>query len=162
MGLSRVDLFASIRRDKRLDPGLSQRALAEKYGVHRRTVKQALESALPPPRKTPKPRVTVLEPAKAWIDARLREDLTAPRNQKHTARRIQQRLAQEYDFELASYSTICDYVAARRTQIEMETRADTPTWTAWFRSSTCPVRIPVLAEPSPFSFSHRGTGQHAT
>lgn len=91
MGLLRVDLFASIRRDKRLDPGLSQGVLAEKYGVHRRTVKQALESALPPPRKTPRPRVTVLEPANAWTDAMLREDLMAPRKQKHTARRVQQR-----------------------------------------------------------------------
>ncbi|MFF4354928.1 DUF6228 family protein [Streptomyces sp. NPDC001530] len=81
VGLSRVGLFASICRDKRLDPGLSQRALAEKCGVHRRTIKQALESALPAPRKAPKPRATVLEPAKAWIDAMLREDLTAPRKQ---------------------------------------------------------------------------------
>jgi hypothetical protein len=32
MGLSRAELFAAIRRDKRLDPELSQRALAEKYG----------------------------------------------------------------------------------------------------------------------------------
>jgi hypothetical protein len=58
--LSRAELFAHIRRDKRLDPDLSQRALAEKYGVHRRTVRQALMSAVPPSRKTPKPRVTVL------------------------------------------------------------------------------------------------------
>ncbi|GGV87665.1 hypothetical protein GCM10010294_69790 [Streptomyces griseoloalbus] len=123
MGLSRVDLFASIRRDKRLDETLSQRVLAEKYGVHRRTVKQALESALPPPRRTPKPRVSVLESAKPWIDAMLREDLTAPRKQKHTARRVWQRLAAEYGFGLASYSTVCDYVALRRSEIETEARA---------------------------------------
>lgn len=122
MGLSRVELFASIRRDKRLDPGVSQRALAEKYSVHRRTVRQALGSAVPPPRKTPPPRRTVLDPAKDWIDAMLREDLTAPRKQKHTARRIYERLAKEYGFEDASYSTVCDYVGARRPQIEAEAR----------------------------------------
>ncbi|GAA3372419.1 IS21 family transposase [Streptomyces antimycoticus] len=120
MGLSRAELFAAIRRDKRLDPELSQRALAEKYGVHRRTVRQALLSAVPPPRKKPPPRAAVLDPAKPWIDAMLREDANAPRKQKHTARRIYQRLAHEYDFDLVSYSTVCDYVLARRPQIEAE------------------------------------------
>ncbi|MBO0516574.1 IS21 family transposase [Streptomyces beijiangensis] len=120
--MSRAELFAHIRRDKRLDPNLSQRALAEKYGVHRRTVRQALDSAVPPPRKEAQPRRTVLDPAKGWIDAMLVEDLTAPRKQKHTARRIHQRLAQEYDFALASYSSVCDYVAGRRVEIQSEAR----------------------------------------
>ena len=44
--------FAAIRRDARVE-GLSIRALADKHGVHRRTVRQALESAIPPSRKTP-------------------------------------------------------------------------------------------------------------
>ncbi|MFF3617400.1 hypothetical protein [Streptomyces sp. NPDC002580] len=39
------------------------------------------------------PRTSVLDPAKGWIDAMLREDRTAPRKQKHTARRIWQRRA---------------------------------------------------------------------
>jgi len=47
-----VEQFAAIRRDHRVD-GLSIRGLADKHGVHRRTVRQALESAIPPPRKTP-------------------------------------------------------------------------------------------------------------
>lgn len=66
------------------------------------------------------PRATVLDPAKPWIDEMLREDASAPRKQKHTARRIYQRLAQEYGFDLVSYSTVCDYVPARRPQIEAE------------------------------------------
>ncbi|MFD4248036.1 IS21 family transposase [Streptomyces sp. NPDC058525] len=122
VGSSRVELFANIRRDKRLDPSLSQRALAEKYGTHRRTVRQALQSAVPPPRKTPKPRMTLLDPAKRWIDAMLWEDQTAPRKQRHTARRVHERLAAEYGFDSASYSTICDYVQIRRPQIEAEAR----------------------------------------
>jgi hypothetical protein len=47
----RVELFEAIRRDHRRDQ-LSIRALADKYGVHRRTVRQALASAVPPPRKS--------------------------------------------------------------------------------------------------------------
>jgi hypothetical protein len=48
---SRVELFEQIRRDRRVE-GLSIRELAERHRVHRRTVRQALASALPPPRKT--------------------------------------------------------------------------------------------------------------
>ncbi|MGD9531343.1 MAG: hypothetical protein AB7V44_31755, partial [Pseudonocardia sp.] len=49
---SRVELFEAIRRDHRRE-GLSIRGLADRYGVHRRAVRQALGSAEPPPRKTP-------------------------------------------------------------------------------------------------------------
>jgi len=47
---SKVELFAAIRRDARVE-GLSVRALAVRYQVHRRTVRQALASAVPPARK---------------------------------------------------------------------------------------------------------------
>jgi len=41
---------AAIRRDARLE-GLSIRELAARHGVHRRTVRQALADAVPPPRR---------------------------------------------------------------------------------------------------------------
>ena len=47
---SRVKLFAAIRRDARVEC-LSIRELAAKHRVHRRTVRQALASAVPPPRQ---------------------------------------------------------------------------------------------------------------
>lgn len=47
---SSVELFERIRRDHGLEgPGL--RGLARRYGVHRRTARQALASPLPPARK---------------------------------------------------------------------------------------------------------------
>ena len=49
---SRVELFEQIRRDRDRD-GLSIRALAAKHGVHRRAVRQALESAVPPAKRRP-------------------------------------------------------------------------------------------------------------
>ncbi len=45
-------LFAVIRQGAR-DKGLSIRALADRHDVHRRTVRQALDSPEPPPRKKP-------------------------------------------------------------------------------------------------------------
>ena len=50
MARSRVELFEHIRRDRRVD-GMSIRELAERHRVHRRTVRQALASPLPPLRK---------------------------------------------------------------------------------------------------------------
>jgi lambda repressor-like predicted transcriptional regulator len=42
-----VEQFEQIRRDRDRE-GLSIRALAERHGVHRRAVRQALASPLPP------------------------------------------------------------------------------------------------------------------
>ena len=116
---SRVELFAAIRRDERVD-GLSIRQLADRHQVHRRTVRQALASAVPPERKTPVRVSRRLEHFKPIIDAMLREDLDAPRKQKHTARRVLARLVDEHQAEQVSYSTVRDYVARRRPEIAIE------------------------------------------
>lgn len=116
---SRVELFAAIRRDARVEE-LSIRELAERHHVHRRTVRQALTSATPPIRKTParlSPRLEVFKPA---IDGMLRADLDAPRKQRHTARRVLARLVDEHDAGSLSYSTVRDYVARRRPEILAE------------------------------------------
>lgn len=52
MVATKGELFELIRRDSR-HGGLSVRALAGKYGVHRRLVREALMHAEPDPRKTP-------------------------------------------------------------------------------------------------------------
>jgi hypothetical protein len=81
--------------------------------------RQALTSPTPPPRKPrsfPAPR---LDAAKPLIDAMLRDDLDAPRKQRHTARRVLARLVDEHQLEV-SYSSVRDYVARRRPEIAAE------------------------------------------
>jgi len=50
--LSKVELYEKIRLARR-DERLSVRALAVRFGVHRREVRAALTSPEPAPRKTP-------------------------------------------------------------------------------------------------------------
>lgn len=116
---SRVELFEAIRRDARREE-LSVRALAERHGVHRRTVRAALASAVPPARKVPVRRSPKLEAAKPLIDAMLRADLTAWRKQRHTARRVLARLVDEHGMTEVTYSAVRDYVARRRPEIAAE------------------------------------------
>ena len=114
-----MEQFAAIRRDHRVE-GLSIRALSDRHGVHRRTVRQALESAVPPPRKTLQRIAPRLAPYKSAIDAMLRSDVDAPKKQRHTARRILARLVDEHGATDLSYSTVRDHVRKRRPQILAE------------------------------------------
>jgi transposase len=115
---SRVELFAAIRFDWQRN-GSSIRALADKYEVHRRTVRQAIASVVPPERRSPVRATPVLDQVRGWIDEMLREDLAAPRKQRHTARRIFQRLVDEHDASV-SYSYVAKYVHRRRPQVAAE------------------------------------------
>src|SRR5262245_18813289 len=51
-GFQSVELFEQIRRDQ-VREGVSIRELARLHGVHRRAVRQALESPLPPAKRLP-------------------------------------------------------------------------------------------------------------
>jgi transposase len=114
----RLELFGAIRRDARR--GESIRELAERYGVHRRTVRQAMDSAMPAPRKKPVRNSPRLDAVKPWIDEMLRVDLTAPRKQRHTVRRIVSRLIEEHGATDLPYTTVRDYVGPRRRHIAAE------------------------------------------
>lgn len=113
---SRVELFEEIRRDRRLGQ-LSIRELSQRHGVHRRTVRQALESAVPVPRKeyAARPRPS-LDPWLVVIDGWLLADRDAPRKQRHTARRVWQRLVAEHGATLSEV-TVSRYVARRRLEL---------------------------------------------
>jgi transposase len=115
---SRVELFEAIRRDRRVE-ALSIRELAERHKVHRRAVRAALASALPPPRKAYVARSRpAVDPWTDVIDAWLIADKDAHRKQRHTARRVWQRLVAEHG-AVVSEVTVSRYVARRRVELDL-------------------------------------------
>src|SRR5215216_5679467 len=113
--MSRVELFERIRRERR-DQGLSIRELAERHRVRRRTVRQALGSAVPPARKPPQRQAPALGGHEATVRGWLMEDQVAPPKQRHTARRVWQRLCEEQGAQVAE-STVRAFVAQVRLEL---------------------------------------------
>jgi transposase len=106
---SKVELFEQIRKVHERE-GLSKRELARRFKTHRRNVRQALTAPVPPPRRVPERCSPVLGPWKALIDQWLADDELAPRKQRHTARRVWQRLREEHGADVGE-STVRRYVA---------------------------------------------------
>jgi len=109
--LPKAELFRLIRRDA--GKGMSIRALADRHGVGDRTVRQALHSPQPKPRKQYPPRRSRLDPHKHAIDAMLDTQQTTP-SQQLTSKNIHQRLLAEHGEIGISESTIRAYVAHHR------------------------------------------------
>jgi len=88
----------------------SIRKIARELGHSRKTVRKALNDASPPvyKRRTSCPE-RVIGPVKHIIESILEEDKKRPIKQRHTARRIYQRLVDEHDFK-GSESTVRKYV----------------------------------------------------
>ena len=108
-----METFEQIRRDRDRE-GLSIRALAARHGVHRRAVRQALASPVPPVKRAPVGRpAPKLGAYRAVIDAWLVADRDAPRKQRHTARRVWQRLVAEHGAQV-SERQVSRYVRERR------------------------------------------------
>lgn len=105
----KVELYGRVRRAVLVD-GLSQRAVAREFGISRKTIRKMLAYAVPPgyqrqqPAKRPK-----LGPWVGVIDAMLEEDKTRPVKQRHTAKRIFDRLREEHGFA-GGYTIVKDYL----------------------------------------------------
>ncbi|WP_334313641.1 hypothetical protein [Streptomyces sp. HD] len=101
---SKADLYAAIRRDHRA--GMSMRALERKYRATWQTVRKALDLVWPEPRRKLPPRPTRLDPYMPVIDGMLRKDLDAQPKQRHTAKRVFERLLDEYAATEISYQLV--------------------------------------------------------
>jgi transposase len=109
----KVELYGRVRRAVRVE-GRSERAVALEFGISRETVRKMLRYAVPPgyqrqqPVKRPR-----LGPWLGAIDAILEEDKRRPAKQRHTAKRIFERLRTEYAFS-GGYTIVKDYVRTQR------------------------------------------------
>ncbi len=109
---SKAQLYEQIRRIHEREQ-LSIRELSGRFGVHRRDVRAALESAVPAPRKTVVGPAPQMDESKPIIDGWLAADRSLPGKQRHTARRVWQTSVDEHDADVGE-STVRKYVKVVR------------------------------------------------
>src|SRR5665647_435487 len=105
----KVELYGRVRRAVLVE-GRSQRAVAREFGIARKTIQKMLRYSVPPgyqrQQAVQRPK---LGPWLGVIDAILEEDKTRPAKQRHTAKRIFERLREEHGFT-GGYTIVKDYV----------------------------------------------------
>ena len=108
-----MEVYAAVRRFVFVE-GKSRREAARVFGLSRETVSKMCRFSLPPgyvrQRPAEKPKLGPLIPV---IDAILEVDRTAPMKQRHTAKRIFERLRDEHGFA-GGYTVVKDYVRIDR------------------------------------------------
>ena len=93
-----MEFYAEVRRCVYVE-GLSERAAARRFGLARETVRKMLRYRLPPGyRRTQPIRCPKLDGFTGIIDQILRDDQHRPKKQRHTAKRICERLRAEHAF----------------------------------------------------------------
>jgi transposase len=93
-----VELYGQVRRAVYVE-GLSRREAARRFGIDPRTVAKMLAFAVPPGYRRSRPPVRPkLDAFSGMIDRILEEDKSRPAKQQHTAKRIFERLRDEYGY----------------------------------------------------------------
>lgn len=108
-----VELYARVRHAVLIE-GISERAAAERFGINPRTVAKMLKFSVPPGYVRQK---AILRPKLdafiGIIDAILVADKDRPKKQRHTSKRIFERLRDEHGFT-GKITIVKDYVARCR------------------------------------------------
>lgn len=109
-----MEQWAEIRR-RVLVEGLSKREACKTFKLHWKTLQKMLSHAEPPGyRRAKPPRRPKIEPVLPIIHQILETDRSAPKKQRHTAKRIWERLRDEHGFTGKS-TIVRDAVAAWKT-----------------------------------------------
>jgi transposase len=93
-----MDLWIEVRR-RVLNGEMSKRAACREYDICWQTLQKMLEHPEPPGYRLTKPRPSKLEPFLPIIHEILKTDRQVHRKQRHTAKRIFERLRDEHDYE---------------------------------------------------------------
>ncbi len=103
-----MDLYRRVRLA--CAEGMSQREAARHFGISRDSVRKMMAFSVPPGyrRKAPVKRPK-LDGFTGIIDAWLEDDRSVPRKQRHTAKRVLERLRDEHGFT-GGYTIVKDYV----------------------------------------------------
>jgi len=108
-----VELYGRVRRACHVD-GMSARAAGRYFGIDRKTVSKILKHSVPPGYRRECPPVRPkLGPFIGIIDQILEEDKSRIKKQRHTAKRIFERLRDEHGFT-GGITIVTDYVRARK------------------------------------------------
>ncbi len=121
-----MDIYSAIR--KRYTEGESIRSISKSLGVSRPTVKKYCEGDTHPDerKKYERPTVVITSEVKAFILSCFNEDSAENlKKQKHTAKRIYDRLVDEHQFT-GSYSTVRETVRKLKTEYEIPGQSDIP------------------------------------
>ena len=108
-----VELYGRVRYAVQIE-GLSRREAARRFGIDARTVAKMLMFSVPPGyRRSRPPARPKLDPFIGVIDRILEDDKGRPAKQRHTSKRIFERLRDEHGFA-GGLTIVKDYVHARR------------------------------------------------
>ncbi len=108
-----VELYGRVRYAVRME-GLSRREAARRFGIDPRTVAKMLMFSVPPGyRRSGPPTRPKLDPFVGVIDCILEEDGKRPAKQRHTSKRIFERLRDEHGYG-GGLTIVKDYVLVRR------------------------------------------------
>jgi transposase len=110
-----VDVYARVRRCVQVE-GMSIREAARQFGLARKSIRKMLAYSIPPGYARKKPVVKPkLGPWLGIIDQILEDDKSQHKKQRHTAKRIWERLKAEHAFG-GGYTVVKDYVRDARVQ----------------------------------------------
>jgi transposase len=108
-----VELYAKVRYAVRIE-GISQREAARRFGIDPRTVAKMLKFSVPPGYRRSQPAARPkLGPYVGIIDRIVEEDAGRPAKQRHTSKRIFERLRDEHGYS-GGLTVVKDYVLQRR------------------------------------------------